>query len=346
VIRGCLAAALLGCAFGCAQGGAASRVSLHEGRFRVAGPPPSSFSVRVEGAADPILGESRLEDGTLVFTPRFPLRPGLTYVAVCDGVEQAFSLPAPPRGPAAEVVRVLPSADRLPENLLRFYVFFSAPMSRGEVYSRVRLLGSDGRPVELPFLELPEELWDREGRRVTLLFDPGRIKQGLKPREDSGPALERGRLYTLVVDAAWPDASGQALRAGFRKSFVVVAPDETQPDPRTWKLAVPPAGSREPLTVTLPEPLDGPMLDRCLVVRDASKGPVLGRVEVDEGETRWRFFPDAAWKAGAHALSVDTILEDRAGNSVARPFEIDVFRKIDAVIPTRTVELPFEVLVK
>jgi len=334
VIRRLLAVALLGCA-SCAQEGA---VVLEHGRFRVAGAPPADFSVRVDGAVDPILGEGKVVDGAFVFEPRFPLRPGLEYVARADGVETRFRIPAPPAGPATSVSGVFPGGDALPENLLRFYVHFSAPMSRGEVYRRVRLLREDGRPVDLPFLELPEELWNLEGTRVTLLFDPGRIKHGLKPREDSGPALEAGRRYVLVVDPAWPDAAGRALTAEFRKPFAVVAADETQPDPKTWTIRAPRAGSVEPLVVEFPEPLDSAMLQRCLAVPG-----VAGRVAVGPGETRWSLTPAAAWREGAHELKVDADLEDRAGNSIARPFEVDVFQKIDPAVVPRILKLPFEV---
>jgi hypothetical protein len=340
VLRSLFTVALLGCASACAQEGA---VVLDNGRFRVAGPPPAEFSVRVAGASDPILGEGKVVDGAFTFTPRFPLRPGLEYVTSCDGVERRFAIPAPPAGPPVRVVEVLPSADRLPENLLRFFVYFSAPMSRGDIYRHVRLLGPDGRPVDLPFLELPQELWNRDGTRVTLLFDPGRIKTGLKPREDSGPALEAGKSYTLVVDAAWPDAAGRPLASEFRKTFSVGPPDEIQPDPKSWTIEAPKAGTSEPLAVDLREPLNVPMLERCLTVLDASRRPVPGLVATDRGETRWRFRPSSPWKAGAYALSVDVGLEDRAGNTVARPFEVDVFRKIEPSVTTVTVERPFEI---
>jgi hypothetical protein len=50
-------------------------------------------------------------------------------------------------------------------------------MSRGEAYRRVHLLDATGRPINLAFLEIEQELWDPEGRRLTLLFDPGRVKR-------------------------------------------------------------------------------------------------------------------------------------------------------------------------
>ena len=107
-------------------------------------------------------------------------------------------------------MKVYPSRDLLPENLLQFYIFFSAPMSRGEAYRRITLLDiATGKIVDAPFLELDEELWSPDGTRFTLVFDPGRIKRGLKPREEVGPVLEAGKSYSLVIDRQWLDALGK-----------------------------------------------------------------------------------------------------------------------------------------
>ena len=70
-------------------------------------------------------------------------------------------------GSTTLVTAVYPSAQVLPENLLRFYIHFSAPMSRGEAYRHVRLLDAAGKAVDLPFLELDQELWDPDGKRFT-----------------------------------------------------------------------------------------------------------------------------------------------------------------------------------
>src|SRR5581483_5374373 len=110
------------------------------------------------------------------------------------------------------------------------------------------------------FLELGEELWDPKGVRFTLLIDPGRIKRGLKPREEIGPVLEDGKSYTLVIDKGWPDARGNPLKADFRKSFRASPPIEKAIDPAAWKIAAPPAGGSAALEVTFPRPLDHAML--------------------------------------------------------------------------------------
>ncbi|WP_435016780.1 Ig-like domain-containing protein [Tundrisphaera sp. TA3] len=308
-----------------------------------AAPGPDALSVRIEGAARPMLGTCRVVGDVLRFEPRFPLDRGRTYranyrVAGSEG-ESAHLVPKPAR-PATSVTRIDPAADRVPENLLKFYVHFSAPMARGEAYTRVRILDGEGHPLDLPFLELGEELWDRSGTRITLLLDPGRIKQGLKPREDLGPILEAGRSYTLEVLPAWRDAEGEPLAAGARKRFAVGPADAVQPDPRTWAIDAPAAGTRRPLVVRFPEPLDRAMLESGLALVDPRGGPVAGRATVDDGATAWRFAPDRPWAAGEHALQVEDDLEDLAGNSVRRPFEVDAARPITARPESGTVRVP------
>ena len=82
--------------------------------------------------------------------------------------------------PLIELARqVYPSADRLPENQLKFYLHFSAPMSQGDCYRHIKLLDARGKAVDLPFLELDQELWDPTGTRFTLFFDPWRIKRAI-----------------------------------------------------------------------------------------------------------------------------------------------------------------------
>ncbi len=319
----------------------------------------------------PLLGTYRVVGDAIRFQPRFPLEPGVRYRAEFHPARLAeatrlldrsaagsppnpssppgdpqtadFSFAQPSAGPATTVTAVYPSRVVLPENLLRFYIHFSAPMSRGEAYGHIRLLDSAGKAVDAPFLELDEELWSGDGRRFTLLFDPGRIKRGLKPREEVGPVLESGRSYELVIDPGWTDATGRPLASGFRKAFRAGPADETSPDPKTWTVRPPAPGSRDALEVRLPDPLDRALLDRLIAVRDGSDRQVEGTVAVGDEETAWRFTPSAPWKPGNYRLLIGTDLEDPAGNSVARPFEVDIVHPITRRITSETVALPFHI---
>ena len=291
-----------------------------------------------------LLGDYHLTSDQVEFWPRFSLRPGMTYKAVADpqAIQGPTSSPLPTishrftirqaSGPASRVLAVYPSGDVLPENLLKFYVHFSIPMRQGNVYRYCKLLNeATGQEVSLPFLEIEQELWSRSGKRLTLLFDPGRIKRGLKPREQEGPILEEGKSYRLVIERSWPDANGRPLANTFSKLFRVVAPDQVQPATRRWVVKPPQASTREPLTIAFDEPLDHAMLQRVLNVQDSDGQSIPGEIAVANHERRWVFIPQSPWSSGTYRISIDSALEDCSGNSLGRPFEIDVFDKVDAV---------------
>jgi hypothetical protein len=276
----------------------------------------------------PIAGSYSLDKEKIRFAPRFPLRPGLTYEAVLIGApgHGTKTLAVTIEKPAAEparVTQIYPTGDVLPENVLRFYLYFSAPMSRGEAYKHLRFLDDGNKAAELAILELAEELWDTSGKRLTILIDPGRIKQGLKPREDSGTVFNAGSRYTLVVSKEWRDARGEPLGEGFQKKFRVAPPVGKAIEPSEWKIAPAAAGTRDPLVIRFPRPLDHALLERTLSVVPKQGGPALaGKVTVAAGEDRWEFRPEEPWPAAPHELVVDPTLEDLAGNRIGRAFEV------------------------
>jgi Bacterial Ig-like domain len=234
--------------------------------------------------------------------------------------ELVFAPRGKPLLPAPKVLAVYPSADVLPENLLKFYIHFSAPMSRGEAYKRIHLMHA-GLEVQDPFLELGEELWDIEQTRFTLFIHPGRIKRGVKPREDSGLPMTDGKEYSLQIDEAWLGADRQPLVAKHLKKFRVVTADEEQPNPVNWKIGTPKANTRQPVTLTFNEPLDHAMLNRVLQVRDPAGEVIEGKTTISARETIWAFEPAQPWKRSDYAIEIATNLEDLCGNSIARPFE-------------------------
>jgi hypothetical protein len=302
-----------------------------------------------------LLGTYRVEEGRLRFEPRFPLVAGVKYQAVFDParvptraalkektIEKEVLL-AKPKSEPVVITQVYPTADRLPENQLKFYIQFSAPMSRGDSYKHIKLLDSKGKALDLPFLDLDQELWDSSAQRLTVFCDPGRIKRGLKPREDFGPVLEEGKSYTLLIERDLEDANGNRLKESYKKSFKALAPDDKQPNPKSWKIQAPAAGTRDSLSVTFSKPMDSALSERLIWVTDENGRTTAGTVALTEKETVWQFTPKKAWEAGSYQLVADTRLEDLAGNSIARPFEVDVFRPVQREVKAETVNLTFEV---
>lgn len=308
----------------------------------------------------PVHGDYQVRDATLRFVPQFPLKPGVTYRAYFDPsrlpiksetalVEDKFSIPIPEAVPG-RVEAVYPSREFLPENQLKFYIHFSTPMSKGEAFKNIRLVQFEikdskriEKVIEGPFSEHVGELWDPSGKRFTLLMDPGRIKRGLKPREELGPAFIEKKQYALTISVNWLDAAGNKLTEAVRKEFRILAPDDKMPDPKTWEIQAPPAATDLPLTVKFPEPMDHALLQRCLWVTDAKGRKRPGKVTTKFNEMHWEYEPEDPWEVGKYQLVVDTDLEDLAGNNLRRPFEVDVFKKVESKVKTETISIPFEV---
>ena len=191
-------------------------------------------------------------------------------------------------------------------------------MSEGEVARHVHVRrGDTGEPIDAAFLPMEPELWDRERRRVTILFDPARIKRGLAPNRAIGYPLTEGVAVDVVVDAGFLDGDGHPLAAG-RDASLRHRPGRPAPGrPRRVAPRGPGGRDADPAGRHLrpsPRPRAPPALPRCRHRR----GP-RGRGRRDRGRRarrRGRSLRTRPWAAGAYELTVDGILEDLAGNSV------------------------------
>jgi hypothetical protein len=293
--------------------------------------------VTVQGESIPMAGEYSATRGVIRFTPMYGFESWRPYRVTFDPakvpgadpsepwrkqvVSKVFTFSGSSKGRPTVVRQVYPSGAELPENMLRFYIEFSAPMGRASALEHVRLIDENGMHVIDPFLPVEAEFWSPDRTRFTLLFDPGRVKRDIKPNRDLGRALVVGRRYALVVGERWFDGRGQPLGAAHRHEFTVAPAIEKPLDERDWRIETPHANTLEPLVVTFPWPLDHALLQRALGVRRIG-AEVAGDIRVSDGETRWHFTPHQPWAPGDYTLFALTILEDPAGNRLGRAFEV------------------------
>jgi hypothetical protein len=304
-----------------------------------------------------ILGTYSVIENTIHFIPQFPFDPGVTYNATFrpailakgtqglpeQPIRASHQIPIARTEATTVVAQVYPSADNLPENLLKFYIHFSAPMSRGHIYDHIRMLDETGKPVELPFLEIDEELWNPEMNRLTLFLDPGRIKRGVRPLEEVGPALRAGNGYTLVIDSSWKDANGNPLKSSFEKKFHVSPVDRQTIDYTQWQIEPPRSETLQPLVIHFDKPLDHALALRMIRIVNSSREAVQGSGLTRSNERELVFTPSGEWKAGSYSLSIETTIEDLAGNNIGKPFEVDLFERVATRIESQTVERSFKI---
>jgi hypothetical protein len=307
---------------------------------------------RVDGSA----GRRAEQAGRLCYPSWFGAP--IAWLAICLLTLSPLALAAD----APRLEAIYPSGDVVPANHLKFYLHFSAPMREGVFLDHCRLLDAHGATVAEPFRET--ELWSEDHRRLTLWLHPGRQKTGVNLSEDFGPVLRPGQSYTLVISGAWPTADGAPLGQETRKTFRTAPRVIMQIDPFSdapaacctqssrsslltalkpltrWQIRPPAAGTPAPLELRFPYPLDHALLLRCLRVVDEAGAAIPGSVATADHERTWRFIPDSAWRPASYRVLVQSILEDLAGNSLARPFEVDLTAAPIKAVP-REVSLPF-----
>lgn len=298
-----------------------------------------------------ILGTyKKRSDGNLSFRPRFPLSSGGLYRASINSLlnrieTREYHAPSAPKAAAPQVTEIYPTANRLPANLLKFYIHFSRPMREGEaIFDNVQLLNDKNQPL-VDCWRLTE-LWNHDATRLTMFIHPGRIKEGVNLREEEGPVLVANRRYTLKISEKMLDAKGQPLGRAITKQFTTTAEDHERIDISRWSLHPPQENSLAPLRLDLPKALDRHLLARCLRVNDAQGNRVDGTVDVLDGERVWQFTPTIPWRAEKYTLDIDGVLEDQAGNTPLRRFDSELKDNgQEAAEPAGELKLAFQPLV-
>lgn len=306
------------------------------------------FRVAVAPDQAPMLGDYSIDGDRIVFTPMFPFDPGRQYhvtfaPAGATPIIATVGLAATHTTPTTVVAQVYPSGDVVPENQLRLYVHFSAPMGMKGGLDYIHLLDDRGQEVNDPFLPLDAEFWNDDRTRYTVFFDPGRQKRGIPVIEEMGRSLTEGKSYTLVIDREWRDGNGLPLKEEYRRTFKVGPPDEKPLDTAAWQVEAPTAGTRMPLTVAFPEPLDRGLLLRALGVQGADGQLIGGEITVGSNEVTWSFAPKQFWTAGTHNIVAFGMLEDLSGNRIGRAFEVDQFDRSDKSAEPEKTLIPFQI---
>jgi hypothetical protein len=147
-------------------------------------------------------------------------------------------------------------------------------------------------------------------------------------------------VATIEVDPAMRDATGAPLAEKFVRQIRVVDALREVVDVKRWRVS-PPSSSGADLVIDFDRPLDHALARRAIsVLRDGS--PVEGKISLEKNETRFRFTPDTSWPPGRHAVRIDGVIEDLAGNRLGKLFDVDTSDPLQSDTAAPSAEIPFE----
>ncbi|WP_424962417.1 hypothetical protein [Ekhidna sp.] len=295
----------------------------------------SFFYVQAAPGAPAVLGTYSIADNHLSFKPKFLPDPKVQYyvtfsypkldVLLNENIaeEAEFTDIAsfdPPETSQPEVTSFIPRLEEVPANLLRFYVYFSAPMSLQNPYDYITIVDEKGGELVDPFVIIPEGLWNINHTRLTLLLHPGRVKQGVGPNMTLGDVLKAGNSYTLKISKEWKGASGEPLKSAFSQTINATNPLERAMNINSWALRAE-RKNVGVLHVVTDHPLDQPLAKRMLFIRGESGQILPSRVEFDSPE-KFRLL----WQlddSETLEMLIDPRLEDVCGNTPHYAFDLE-----------------------
>jgi hypothetical protein len=167
----------------------------------------------------------------------------------------------------------------------------------------------------------PNGLWDPSAKRLTLFLHPGRIKRGVGPGRELGPVLQAGQTVRLRIEGTLESRRGVPLDESYERTLRVAEPDRESPNPDSWRVLAPRSRSG-PVTLEFGERLDRALLLRFASVERAGER-VPGTAAVGADGASWAFTPEAAWRPGRYRVSAAPQVEDLAGNTPGRLFDVE-----------------------
>ncbi len=276
-----------------------------------------------EYESNAIQGKYTRVNNSLIFHPYFPFENGLTYVVRTKDTNfnstysyQSFQIGNQEAVEEARVVSTYPLSDKLPENILRFYIYFNTPMKKGQALNHIKLIDEDGNIDNNAFMKFKQELWSADGKRLTILFDPGRIKRGVSTNISRGPVLIEGKKYKLSISGTWQDIHGKQLIINTLKEFMVVNSYRQHIRINDWGLDLPKANTNDSLTLKFDRIMDHALIQSMIKLEDEENNIIPGYWEILETEQSIQFIPEKNWKQANYRIVIDSRLEDVAGNNL------------------------------
>ena len=261
---------------------------------------PEYLTIKVKNLENQsVLGKWIPDNDKLTFLALVPLTPEVTYELYrSNQLIDTFKIETL-ASDFSNLIAIYPSADTLPENLLKVYLQFSSPMREGMAIQNITVLDlRKGDTLEGTFLDLQPELWNDDNTLLTLWLDPGRIKRGLIPNQSLGAPLAPNTNYRLVVSSNWTDVNGVGLPEDIMKDFYTIPRDEISPDPIRWKLVTPKSGTKDALRIEFLEPLDAVLATEAIHLLNSNREVISCSTVLSEMESVLELNPEAVWKPG------------------------------------------------
>lgn len=298
-------------------------ISFEEGKKNLA-----VYLVNDKKAANiPLLGTYSQNRSMLKFVPQYDLGKGLEFevqfYASKDTIRKRFTIVTEKNNstPLSEVTGFFPITDKIPANILLFYVQFSQLMTDEILaWKEVKILDDQGKERTMPWRN--KSYWVNNTILV-LMIHPAYVKRGIESFKENGELFTIGKQFTIVVTTGIKDALGRSIKKEFSKKFTIIEEDRKIPEIQYQNFTIPKVNSKQALTLKFSEGMDYVSILTSVKLYNKETGTALpGKMNYTANDSTWNFVPENKWQNTTYEVRFEKTVADFANNHLHRLFEI------------------------
>lgn len=280
----------------------------------------------------PLLGSySKIED-TIFFEPQFELGERLSFSVNFsyknNTVKKLYKTKPIDNSIIQEidVKEIYPRDNKIPKNILTFYVEFPVPMIEDEsVYRQVNLLDENKKII--PHVWYNKARWISD-KVMMLMIHPGRIKKGISEYNNLGEIFTVGKKYYLEIPNNIKTVNKNSKLKSVIKEFEIISPLNTCPKVLERKLNNPKKNTFDKLKIAFDSPIDFFSAQIGISIKSYDSDiAVEGKIIPGSEDTEWYFVPAKPWTKKKYTLIFNRYVSDPSGNSLIKPFETTTIKK-------------------
>lgn len=279
----------------------------------------------------PLLGAYYKIKDTIFFKPQFELGEGLTFSANFSyknsTIKKNYQTQSADHSimHEVEVKEIYPRDNKIPKNILTFYVEFPVPMTEDEsAYRYVNLLDENKKII--PHVWYNKTRWISD-KIMMLMIHPGRVKKDISYYENLGELFTTGKKYYLEITGKIEPLDRHSKLKSFTKEFEITSPVNTSPKFIENKLSIPKRNTMDKLKIVFDRPIELFSAQIGISVNYNSETAIDGKITPGANDTEWYFAPAKPWSEKQYTLILNKYLSDPSGNSLSRPFETTSIKK-------------------
>lgn len=280
----------------------------------------------------PLLGTYSKAEDTIFFEPQFELGDGLSFNAHFyyknDTVKVLYKTPSINLNISNEIFikEVFPRSNKIPKNILTFYVEFSEPMMEDESAFRYVNLYDENKEI-IPHVWLNKSRWIND-KILMLMIHPGRVKRGIKYYDNLGDVFNIGTKYHLEITEKVKPLHKNSKVKPFIKEFEIIEPKASCPKVLQKKFSIPRRNSKEKLKIAFDQPMDlYTILGGISINIYNTDINIQGKFISGSNDTEFYFVPEKPWTEKKYTLIFNKYVSDPSGNGLIKPFETTKIKK-------------------